>query len=92
VPELWTLDHTVLDILVIIALSVLEVAALYTIARLWLRRRLRIVPRIFWSAVLLVPLFGLLMYVFIVSDLDQNPSREDGQGESDAFYFGGDGR
>jgi hypothetical protein len=78
-----------MDTFVIIVLSLLEVVALYTIGRLWLRRRLRIVPRIFWSVVLLVPLFGLLMFVFIVSELDQNPDRMDTGSDSDAFYGGG---
>ena len=59
--------------------------------RLWLRRRMRIIPRILVSLVLLIPFFGLMIYFFIGSDLDKNPDRMDTQSDSDAFYGGGGG-
>jgi uncharacterized membrane protein YoaK (UPF0700 family) len=75
----------------IILLAVLEFVALVVIARLWIRRRHRLVPRILWSLLLLVPLFGLLMYGFLVSDLEKNPDRMESQADTDAFYGGGGG-
>ena len=75
----------------IIVFVVLEVMALIVVARLWLRRRHRIIPRILWSLLLLVPLFGLLMYGFIVINLDKNPERMDSQADNDAFYGAGGG-
>ena len=80
---------TRMDKFAIIVLAILEVVALIVIARLWLQRRHRIIHRILWSLLLLVPLFGLLMYGFLVSDLDKNPDRMDSIADSDAFYGGG---
>jgi hypothetical protein len=77
---------------VIILLGVLEVVAVCVSVHLWFQqRRMRIIPRIFWSVVLLVPLFGLLVFVFIRSDLDKNADRMDSQADTDAFYGGGGG-
>ena len=75
----------------IIVFVVLEVMALIVVARLWLRRRHCIIPRILWSLFLLVPLVGLLMYGFIVINLDKNPERMDSQADKDAFYGAGGG-
>ena len=73
----------------IMLLSILEVVALVVITRLWLRRRHRLVPRVLWSLILLIPLFGVLMYVFfLLSDFEKNPDRTDTQSDSDAFYGG----
>jgi hypothetical protein len=79
-----------MDILLIVVLSVLEAVGLFLAVRLWLRHRLRVLPRIFWSLFLLVPLFGLLMYGFILSDLDENPDNaRSSPSDSDAFFGGG---
>ena len=43
----------------------LEFIALVVIVRLWSRRPLRVVPCLLWSVVLLVPFFGILIYVFL---------------------------
>jgi len=80
-----------MDRFAIITLAVLEVIALVVIARLWIRRRHPFVPRILWSVLLLVPLFGLLMYGFLVSDLEKNPDRMESGADSDAFFSGGGG-
>lgn len=74
----------------ILLLAVAEVAALAIIARLWIRRRHHFVTRLLWSLILLVPLFGLLMYGFIVSDLEPNPERTDTQSDSNADATGFD--
>ncbi len=78
-----------MNLFVTIFLSVLELVALVVVIRLWSRHKLRLLPRIFWSIVLLVPLFGLLMYGFVLSDLEKNPERMDSRADSDAFYDGG---
>jgi len=44
---------------------VLEIVALVFIVRLWSRRPVRLVPCLLWSIILLVPLFGILIYVFL---------------------------
>jgi bacteriorhodopsin len=80
-----------MDKLTIIAGAILELVALIVIIRLWLQRRVRIFPRIFFSIVLLIPFFGLLIYAFVASDLEKNPDRTDSQSDSDAFYGGGGG-
>jgi bacteriorhodopsin len=79
-----------MDKFTIIAGAILELVGLIVIVRLWLRRRMRIIPRILFSVVLLIPFFGLLIYAFLASDLEKNPDRMDFQSDSDAFY-GGDG-
>jgi uncharacterized membrane protein len=54
-------------------LSLAEVVALVVIVRLWMNRRHNFVPRLLWSVVLLVPLFGLLAYVFLRSEPEAHP-------------------
>ena len=91
-PDLFThfvRPAPVMNLFAIIFLSVLEIVALAVVVRLWLRRRLRLLPRIFWSIVLFIPVFGLLMYGFVASDLEKNPERMESCGDSDAFYDGG---
>lgn len=68
----------------IILVVVLELAALILVVRLWVRRRHRLIPRILWSLFLLIPVFGLLMYGFLVSSGESNPDRIDSQADSDA--------
>jgi bacteriorhodopsin len=77
-----------MDTLVILVLCALEVIALFTLVRLWLRRRMRMVPRIFWSLLMLVPLFGLVMFIFIQSNLEPNPYKTETQADMDAFDGG----
>jgi hypothetical protein len=63
-----------MDSLTIICLSVFEAVAIWIIVRLWIRkRRMSIVPRVFWSVILLIPVFGLMLYFFICSDGEKNP-------------------
>jgi len=81
-----------MDTFAIIVLSVLELLALVVIVRLWTLRRLHILSRIIWSLILLVPLFGLLMYGFIQSDPEKNPERMESQADSDASGDPGAGR
>ena len=58
-----------LDTKAIVILSVCELAALIAIVRLWSRkRRMRVITRLLWSVVLLIPFFGLLFYGFTRSD------------------------
>ena len=80
-----------MDTFTIIAGAVLELVALIVIVRLWVRRRMRIIPRIFMSIILLVPFFGLLIYAFVGIDLGRNPDRMHTQTDSDAFSDGGGG-
>jgi hypothetical protein len=78
-----------MHIFLIVVLSVLEAVALFLAVRLWLRHRMRLLPRIFWSLFLLVPLLGLLMYGLVLSDLDENPDNAGSPSDSDAFFGGG---
>jgi len=58
----------------IVAFGVLEVAGLFFVVRLWLRpRRTGVVARVIWSLILLVPLFGLIIYGFLRNDPDEHP-------------------
>jgi hypothetical protein len=70
----------------IILLSSLEIVALIVIVRLWMHRHLGVLPRLLWSVVLLVPLFGLLLYGFLHTDPDAHP---DGAPDSWPGYGGG---
>ena len=57
------------DIPMIVALSICEFVALIAIVHLWFRkRRMRIITRLLWSVVLLVPVFGVLFYGLTRSD------------------------
>jgi hypothetical protein len=68
-----------MDKFVIACLGVLEIVALVVIIRLWLHRRFRLIPRIVWSVILLIPILGLLIFLFVTSDLDRNPERRETQ-------------
>jgi hypothetical protein len=58
-----------IDTPTIVALSLCEVVALVAIVHLWIRRRrTRLITRLLWSVVLLVPLFGVLFYGLTRSD------------------------
>ena len=74
-----------MDTFGIICLAALEVVGVCVSVHLWFRKqRMRIIPRIFWSVVLLIPFFGLVMFVFIASNPDKNPDRQDSQADNDA--------
>lgn len=74
---------------VIVCLSVFEVISLWLIVRLWVqKRRMPIIPRIFWSLMLLVPVFGLIMFGFICSDLDKNPDHMETDTDRNAPLIG----
>ena len=57
----------------IILFSLSEIVALVVIVRLWMRRRVKLVPCLFWSVVLLVPVFGLLAYLFLHEEPEAHP-------------------
>ena len=79
-------------IVALIVFAVLEMVALIVVARLWLRRRHHIVPRILWTFVLLIPVLGLLMYGFLSGvEPQKHPDRMDSQADADAFMGGGGG-
>ena len=65
--QLFSLGHiTRMDTFTFICLAALEVVAVCVSVHLWFqKRRMKIIPRILWSVLLLVPVFGLLMFVFI---------------------------
>jgi hypothetical protein len=53
----------------ITSLAVLEAVGLFMIGRLWFgKQKSSLVRRIIWSVLLLIPLFGPLMYGFISID------------------------
>jgi len=58
----------------LIFLGVFEVIGLLIIARMWMKRwHRRLIVRLIWSAVLLVPVFGLLAYFFLRESPDEHP-------------------
>ena len=64
-----------------------ELIALFFIVRLWRRRPLRVVSSVIWSLVLLVPVLGLLLYVF----LSEDPSPHGDNPSGNYFDGGSDG-
>lgn len=82
-----------MDILIFTVVATMEVVALRISILLWFpKRQMKVIPRIFWSILLLVPFFGLLLYVFLLSDLEKNPDRMDTPADRDAFIGGGGDR
>jgi len=54
--------------------GVFEVIALIVVIRIWLKRRHKsMMIRLLWSCVLLVPFFGLIVYIFLTEDPDSHP-------------------
>ena len=51
-----------MNVFTIVCLSLFELVGLILLVRLWMRRPLRLLSCLFWSCVLLVPFFGLLVY------------------------------
>ena len=58
---------------VIVVVGVVELITLLLIVRLWRRRSMGLVARLFWSLFLLVPVVGLAMYGFIHADPGTHP-------------------
>jgi len=80
-----------MNTLAVVIVSVLEIGALAVIARLWLRpRRMSMAARIFWSILLLLPGFGLMMYGFIQNEPENHPDYIEEFGSADD-PGGGDG-
>jgi hypothetical protein len=79
-----------MDLCAVIIITVLEIAGACVVARMWTRRKTRILPRLFWSVVLLVPFIGLLMYGFTKVDPEVHPY--DSNEEDPGSDSGGPGR
>lgn len=76
----------------IIILSVAEAVGAVFIVRLWgKRRKLGIPGKVFWSAILLVPVFGVIAYGFCATDPDEHPYDTDTtSGSAEALSNGGE--
>jgi hypothetical protein len=75
------------DTSTIVLVSLSELVALVVTVRLWMRRRAKFWPRLLWSIVLLVPFFGLMMYLFIHEEPESHPYMTGDGG----WNVGGDG-
>ena len=54
--------------------GVFELIGLFVIARMWMKRRHSgTIVRLLWTAVLIVPVFGLLAYFFLRDSPDSHP-------------------
>ena len=75
----------------LICLGVFEIIALLVIARMWMKRwHRRLIVRLVWSVVLLVPVLGLLAYFFLRESPDEHPYDTDTMRESaESFAEGG---
>ena len=73
-------------------LGMFEIIGLLVILRIWMRRRhRRIVTRLLWSVLLLVPVFGLLMYFVLRQNPEEHPYDTDTMRESaESIESGGD--
>jgi hypothetical protein len=69
----------------------LEIVSLIVVIRLWRRPTGRFLPRLLWSIVLLVPLFGLLIYVFLREEPQAHPYSSSWSGFSRGTDGGSDG-
>jgi hypothetical protein len=67
-----------------------EIIELLVIARIWLKRRhRRLVVRLLWSVVLLVPVFGVVAYFFLREDPKPHPYHTDTmRGAAESFAEG----
>jgi hypothetical protein len=75
----------------LILFGAFEIIALIVIARMWMKRcHRRSIVRVIWSAVLLVPIFGLLAYFFLRESPDEHPYDTDTmRGAAESFAEGG---
>jgi hypothetical protein len=71
--------------------ALFEIVALIVIVRMWMRRRVKLFPRLLWSAVLLVPLFGLLVYALLHEEPAPHPYRTGDGGWNVGIDGHGDG-
>lgn len=73
-------------------LGVFEIIGLLVILRMWMKRwHRRVVIRLLWSVLLLVPAFGLLMYFVLRENPDEHPYDTDTMRESaESVESGGD--
>jgi hypothetical protein len=63
-----------MKMLITIILVILECCGLVAAVHLWTRKpRPPLVGRVFWSLALIVPVFGVLFYVFIRTEPESNP-------------------
>ena len=75
----------------LIFFGVFEVIALLVVARMWIKRwHRRLIVRIVWSAVLLVPVFGVLAYFFLRENPDSHPEYIEEFGPGANNYTGSD--
>lgn len=64
--------------------GVFEVIALIVVVRIWLKRRhKKVMVRLLWSLVLLVPFFGLIAYFFPTENPDGHPYEYGRSSDSD---------
>ena len=75
----------------LILVGAFEAIALIVIALMWVKRwHRRVVVRVIWSVVLLVPVFGLLCYFFLRESPDDHPYDTDTmRGAAETFVEGG---
>lgn len=76
----------------LIVFAAFEIIGLLVILRMWMKRwPRRIVIRLLWSVLLLVPAFGLFMYFVLREDPDEHPYDTDTMRESaESVESGGD--
>jgi hypothetical protein len=77
----------------LIFFAVFEIIGLLVIARMWMKRwHRRLVVRVIWSVVLLVPAFGLMAYFFLRETPDEHPYDTDTMRSAAESYekYGGD--
>jgi hypothetical protein len=69
-----------------------ETVAFLVIWRIWARPgRRSVFARLFWSVVLLIPLFGVVVYFFITGGPEEHPYDTDTmRGGAESHYQGGD--
>ena len=76
------------NLVIIILVALLEVAAIFAIIRVWRHKHRHWMSKLFWSIVLLVPVFGLLFYGFLtVTPEAQEDHTEDRIGADGGAHF-----
>jgi hypothetical protein len=76
----------------IAVLSVAEAVAIVFIVRLWMKRsKLGFLAKLLWSAILLVPVLGIVAYGFCTTQPDEHPYDTDTtSGSAEALSNGGE--
>jgi hypothetical protein len=69
-----------------------ETIAFFVIWRIWAKPgRRSVFARLFWSIVLLIPLFGVALYFFVTADPEEHPYDTDMmRGGAESHYTGSD--